>query len=93
MPYRPNFWHCTYCHPCGEEMQKMLDDQKPTDYISKWEREHPTARIIEKHLLGVATVHVRHKLVKDLEDHFMFINNSLISQLTSDVESGHQKTP
>jgi hypothetical protein len=18
IPYRPNFWHCTKCHPCGE---------------------------------------------------------------------------
>lgn len=24
IPYQPNFWHCTKCHPCGEEIDKLF---------------------------------------------------------------------
>jgi hypothetical protein len=24
IPYRPNAWHCHKCHPCGEELDKLL---------------------------------------------------------------------
>lgn len=29
IPYRPNAWHCTECHPCGEGFEMKLKNQAP----------------------------------------------------------------
>ena len=26
LPYRPNYWHCNKCHPCSEELDKLLKE-------------------------------------------------------------------
>lgn len=27
IPYQPNAWHCSKCHPCSEGIDKLLKEQ------------------------------------------------------------------
>jgi len=28
IPYKPNYWHCDKCHPCGEEFAFLIKNTK-----------------------------------------------------------------
>jgi hypothetical protein len=34
IPYRPNAWHCTKCHPCNEGLDRLMDES-PNSRISE----------------------------------------------------------